>query len=143
MKKLGIVTLYYKNHNYGGLLQAYALATYLNNCGYKAEQLSWDFNGGFDPIGIKSLKERKTLKSKMRALIFNAIYILNKKKHNKRVEVFEEFEAIIPHSQKVYTENNISESVKDYDAFIVGSDQVWNPWVTNFQYPLFFFSTDN
>ncbi len=32
---------------------------------------------------------------------------------------------------------------KDYpnaDLYIVGSDQVWNLWVTNYQYPIFFFS---
>lgn len=125
MKKIGIVTLYYKNHNYGGLLQAYALSTYLNDCGYKSEQLSWDFNHGFDPYGFQTIKN-KSLKSKIKLSIYNVLYLFNKRNKQKRAKAFEEFESIVPHSKTVYTEDNISESVKDYDAFIVGSDQVWN-----------------
>ena len=40
--KIGIITHYYKNANYGGCLQAYALQRYLNREGYEAEQICYD-----------------------------------------------------------------------------------------------------
>ncbi len=41
MKRVGIITLYNMNYNYGGILQAYALVKALNNCGYYAEQIKY------------------------------------------------------------------------------------------------------
>ena len=37
--KIGILTHFHKSTNYGGVLQAYALCKFLNNCGYDAEQI--------------------------------------------------------------------------------------------------------
>ena len=42
-KRIGIVTMYYNSTNYGGLLQAYSLTMYLNNHGYDAKQIVYDF----------------------------------------------------------------------------------------------------
>ena len=38
-RKIGIVTMYHNSINYGGVLQAYALAKFLNDQGYDAEQI--------------------------------------------------------------------------------------------------------
>lgn len=35
--KVGIITFYYNNNNYGGMLQAYALVKALDNIGIQAE----------------------------------------------------------------------------------------------------------
>ena len=44
MKKVGIITHYYQSDNYGGNLQAYALAEFINRLdGYCAEQICFDF----------------------------------------------------------------------------------------------------
>ena len=40
--KIGIISLYFKNHNYGGLLQCYALTNYLKQLGFEAEQVTYD-----------------------------------------------------------------------------------------------------
>ena len=43
-KKVGIVTLYHKNYNFGGLLQAYALPVALEKyLGISAEQIDYVF----------------------------------------------------------------------------------------------------
>ena len=43
-KKVGIVTLYHKNYNFGGLLQAYALPVALERyLGISAEQIDYAF----------------------------------------------------------------------------------------------------
>jgi len=42
--KIGILTLYYRNHNFGGQLQAYALCTFMNSMkGVTCEQISYDY----------------------------------------------------------------------------------------------------
>ena len=44
MKKIGIITLYYKSTNMGGLLQAYALLRALSTLGLDAVQICYDYN---------------------------------------------------------------------------------------------------
>ena len=46
--KIVILTLYYKNYNYGGILQAYALQRVLNLLGYDASQISYRLETGKD-----------------------------------------------------------------------------------------------
>lgn len=41
-KDIGIITHLYKSTNYGGVLQAFALCEYLNEQGYKAEQIQYE-----------------------------------------------------------------------------------------------------
>ena len=141
MKKIGILTHYYKSKNYGGNLQAYALCEYLNNNGYTAEQICFDST--FVVVQKKSLVERikgkgilGILKSIIRRILVAPKRIVKEtilyneiKKHdviNRRVEAFDVFNSqVIPHSQKVYNSENINESSSLYDIFITGSDQVW------------------
>lgn len=54
--------------------------------------------------------------------------------HNSRFEsALRIFEKEIPHSRRV-TRNSVKELNSRYDAFICGSDQIWNPigWQTEF-----------
>lgn len=125
--EVGIISLYYKNHNYGGLLQAYALTSYLNSHGVDCEQISWDFMDGLkryrnETTSYKSKSIGQIAKKSIITLIEHA----NKKNQSKRMIAFERFEDIIPHSSKLYMRNNIEESITEYDCFITGSDQVWN-----------------
>lgn len=115
--KIGIVTHYYKSENYGGNLQAYALCKVLNDMGHEAEQISLDKKKDkglylkFKELGKKillSLKRNRKL-VKARSLAFRGFN-----------------QEIIPHSI-AYSEKSIRECVQNYDAFITGSDQVWNP----------------
>ena len=73
MKKIGIVTQYYKSTNYGGNLQAYALCEALLKQGYDVEQISYSrkranrsmlkrlFSGGFAGFYRKCIRHGKTL----------------------------------------------------------------------------------
>lgn len=125
--KIGIISLYYKNRNYGGLLQAYALTSYLNSNGMDCEQISWDFMDGLKRDKNENVSHiSKSIAQTAKKSIITLIERLNKKNQNKRVLAFERFENIIPHSTKVYTRDNIEESIAEYDCFIAGSDQIWN-----------------
>ena len=123
--KVGIISLYYKNHNYGGLLQAYALTSYLNKHGIDAEQMSWDFLDGLKK-GKKRTHHYRSIGIIVKRCIIFLIEWANKRNQNKRIAAFERFEKIIPHSSKIYTRDNIDDSIEKYDCFITGSDQVWN-----------------
>ena len=97
--RIGIITLYYRTYNYGAQLQAYALQRVISNLGHKCEIIRFLWCG------------EETVESYRNATV----------DHNK----FIEFSNKIPHSARVYDSVTISECVEDYDAFVVGSDQVW------------------
>lgn len=124
-KKVGIVTLYHNNYNFGGLLQAYALPTALKKyLGIPAEQIDYLF---------LPEQETKTEKHKNNISISKIINLvgflffnrLEKSNLNKRKKAFEQFMKYIPHSDRVYGYDNICESLKVYNTFICGGDQIW------------------
>lgn len=124
MKKIGVLTHYYDSLNYGGNLQAFALSKFLINKGLNCEQISF-IKGNSAVNSSKRLNVKRLVRI---PLVLVRKFI--SKKHNlpqaKRV-AFENFnKSIIPHSEKIYNRENIKNCVGDYDAFITGSDQVWN-----------------
>ncbi len=134
MKKIGIVTLYYRSLNCGGNLQAYALVEFLRKMGYDAEQISFEYNKNvknLDSIGLLG----KVIKKGPYGLLCEMIKRVRKKRNNKyffdvmekRKKAFDQFnQNIIRHSERVYDSEGIRESNQVYDVFITGSDQVWN-----------------
>ena len=135
--KIGILTKYYGNKNYGGLLQSYALVQYLRQKGYDAEQISFKEK---DCPGIKRyffgitrltllnilLLVCKKLKEKKLSRVYKDISTVTISNLKARYAALEEFQYFIPHSDKIYDSNTISECNDAYDIVIVGSDQVWN-----------------
>lgn len=119
--KIAIVTLYYRNANYGGLLQSYALQNKLGIMGYDAKQIRYDLNSGYETTKKKASLMDKTV------FFFNRIknyrWRQQYKKYAKRLQVFEES---IPHTQTVNAES-IKSLIDDFDIFVCGSDQIWNP----------------
>ena len=139
--KVAIITHYYKSVNYGGNLQAYALTRYLNQNGYNAVQISYPFV--YDSSSL-SLKERLLQKFKespllflgfvLKKIVFIFIDLFNKTKlaklqeiNKKRLQSFAHFQLdLIPHTSTVYDEKTLKTLNADFDAFITGSDQVFN-----------------
>lgn len=140
--KIGILTHYYQSMNYGGMLQAYALATFLREKGYDAQQVSYRFSSepflppqvekrevpkAGNPLsrlvrrGFRSLNYRLIEKPRQE---FYAAY--KKKEMSARAEAFAVFQKQVPHSLEVYDTSSIENCVQHYDAMITGSDQVWN-----------------
>lgn len=133
MKKIGIVTLvgYF---NYGNRLQNYALKKVLEKIGFEVDSLTFNKTPGFlsdlevAPNNIVSKRIKKINLFK----IFNKIKdkisnIQNKEEIEKansiRTKEFMEF------TNEFLSEVKFSNELeKDYSYFIVGSDQVWNPY---------------
>ncbi len=129
--KIGILTLYYNNKNYGGLLQAYALQYFLMNKGYECEQICWDFEDALLQHGeFADIRNTEELKTNKHSLLYKAERkILRKlmlKKRTMREGTYKTFEQEIPHSKRRYTVNNYFQIAHEYDVVVVGSDQIWN-----------------
>lgn len=132
-KRIGIVTMYYNSTNYGGLLQAYSLTMYLNNHGYDAKQIVYDFYADGEnltaPPRTKKQKAIIGIKRKVKGTLLkiegtiHGIGNLQKKRH----QICKQFTESIPHTDKVYKLSELKETINDFDIFITGSDQVWNP----------------
>lgn len=139
MKKVGIITHYYKSTNYGGNLQAYALQKCIKNK-YKlhVEQICYDLWNHAEQRKktIKNYIDRKRLngifkkvfnyvKFKIKKIIL--IIFGKNKKEKLRKKSFKKFNSILIKNNRMrLVDCNIAECNKDYDIFITGSDQVWN-----------------
>lgn len=125
--KIGILTLPLHT-NYGGILQAYALQTVLERMGHEVVVLDRPFHRK----GL-SIKKKITYYPKR----FIKRYILFRK--NVRIlqeEYVERVQPIVEQNTKLFidkyihirTVNNINTiSDKEFDAIVVGSDQIWRP----------------
>lgn len=114
--KIGIMSLYYKNLNMGGALQAYALTYVISKLGGNVEQISFDYRRYYN-TGLSRKFNR--VKMKLASLIKN-------RRFRARNRNFEKFMDQIPHSKYC---SDVGKYNKSYDAIVVGSDQVWGEWL--------------
>ena len=131
--KIGILTFWWTNDNYGQLHQCYALQKYLRNAGHDAFLIRYDSRNDFirTPFILRCLKALnpvllcKFLQYKIQHKI-NSKKLLEESKLNDRH--FDDFRAkYIAQSGTVYTSyNQLKENPPEADVYIVGSDQVWN-----------------
>lgn len=122
--KIGILTFHYAI-NYGAILQCYALKSYLTELGHKVKVINYVPNNfklspfyrgnNFKNDPIKALKKSwlkykysKSLNSKFNHFVNNELDLTDR-----------------------YDLSNISEVEDQFDAIIVGSDQVWNKAQSN------------
>ena len=149
MNKIGIVSCYYVK-NYGSMLQAYAVQKMLDNMNIENENL----------VYVKS-KNPKQLVSYARRLLFDSnirktkLKILKKKIYSEihkkykenfktRDKKFEEFKSKYFKVSKPYLGyENLQKSSEDYDAFVLGSDQLWHPMNLENHYFTMEFIEDN
>lgn len=149
MKRIGIITQYYRSINYGGNLQSYALCVVLNNMDYSAEQICYSYkrekgNGIFQIMTRKGVKEiGEIVYRKVRTLFCKKDIRGIEKSENLKQKAFYKFNnELIPHSKNVYFNETIAKVKDEYEIFITGSDQVWNVDVYNSAYRLDFVSSD-
>lgn len=116
--RIGILTLYYGNHNFGGQLQAYALCKYLNHQkNVECEQITYEYKEKTIP----------SIKSRLFSVYSYAFHLGAMIGLNKRKKAFEHFEQAIPHSIFVHSADKLAQLARKYDYVFTGSDQVWNP----------------
>ena len=121
-RKVAILTLYYNNSNYGGLLQSFALQQAINKLGYKSVQISYRLETGYPTWNPLKAAIKKPLAYMYHAAKYGRWFA----GYNARYTKVDRFAAQIPHT-KIVTASTISTLSDSYDYFICGSDQIWNP----------------
>lgn len=120
MKTVGVVT-YHRSINYGAILQAYSLQEVLSDMGYGVELIDYQ---GLAPMSLRTIPSR--LKHYMwthllaRALVGNS--------RVERTNVFRRRYLRISHISYDGPQA-LHMNPPEYDAYITGSDQVWNPLI--------------
>lgn len=137
--RVGIITLYYENNNYGGMAQAYALWRLINDLGYDAELITYKrlVKSQAARASLIEKVRRNTIKSLMARYTKKIKNVLEKKIGKNwedalrdRTKRLKEFRESIPHS-KTYTMTDINECASQYSIFVSGSDQIWKPGVVD------------
>lgn len=128
--KIGILTFHYA-HNYGAMLQAYALTTYLNNQGFDAEIIDYRLHyiyRNHERYGIigyyKWLHENNNILFAFLKTFKSYFKHRNKPTKWHRFENF--LNNILTKSIRYYNPTDI----QDYNYIICGSDQIWNATLT-------------
>lgn len=140
--KIGVLTSSYANNgtfgcNYGAALQGYALIKQLRLLGHDAHDINYLSARTYVPQQYSFLKRTlrripylfnfKNLKNKyLQYKNKKNIYILKQA----FIEFINDFK-LIYNEGEFFTFKQLTEASKDFDAFIVGSDVVWNPYSYN------------
>lgn len=133
--KIGILT-FHCAHNYGAVIQCYGLQQYLKSLGHEVCVIDYrpqyfDFYKIFKVTISNSSNFKTYLKGKIRELIIGNV-------QKRRFHAFEDFIEQKLHLVP-YIENY---DYSDYDAVILGSDQIWNPNITGGNYDEEFFGSN-
>lgn len=131
MKKIGLC-IAYKNSNYGTLMQAYATQHVIENLGCETEII--DYRSGIDrgyTISIESIiylmisKSKKLLTNLCAKDSVSSAQIRNSAQ---RSEIGNQFcNRMLHNIVRVNGKKALKNKAKEYDAVLVGSDQVWDP----------------
>lgn len=128
--KVGILSTYHANYNFGGLLQAYALPKVLKeHFGIEAKQINYISTA-------REIKGKEDNKKGIVQYLYKRIYNLgiiffdkvNKSNLKYRKQAFDSFINEIPHDETLYDYYTINESLNRYGVFICGGDQIWNDY---------------
>ena len=143
MRKIGIITIL-KVNNYGAELQAYATQCILNKLGWSAEIIDYLFykNPEFKKTKMARplfpMGNGKWLKEHLFPIL-NGMRELRYAKSNKvRKERFARFHRENTALSKTFKSmDELYRATFDYDVYMVGSDQVWNPGIYSSLEPYF------
>ncbi|KIA82875.1 hypothetical protein OA84_04710 [Kaistella solincola] len=126
-------------YNHGATLQEYALLKHLNKLGHDAEVIHYKppyLSAHFNLTAIGN--------SKFNLPLIKELYVLVKLPKRvrmlKRKKAFDAFHSkYIPTAKQLYTSNEeLKNDLPNADAFICGSDQIWNSFFQNGKDPAFY-----
>ena len=117
--KIGIMTFWWTQDNYGQVLQAYALQKYLSNLGHECFIIKYSFKTPLSLSKFRSINA-KNLKSKLLQFLSK-----NNRKNNNSFNLFKE--KYFTFSKRSYMSwKELKLNAPEADIYLVGSDQIWN-----------------
>lgn len=124
MKKIGIITMI--GDNFGNRLQNYALQEYLKKIDVQPETI---YNSVYDLPQKKNkiIDIPRKIYVHLKNILLKRLY---KKITHERLNLYDQFnnKYIQFSKEKLVKKYDLKELYNKYDKFIVGSDQVWNPY---------------
>ncbi len=135
--KILIHTLFYQNYNYGGILQAYALYSYLTSQGNECIELNYVRGIKKSEWIVRRIKNILEMISAPKKFI-NKLKIIKKEKllWDEYIKKFPDdpmkknFDLFIKENfnqTRLYNSQNINTISEQFDCCITGGDQMWNP----------------
>ena len=135
--KCGIIT-FHSAHNYGSVLQSYAMVMTMNKLGLDAELIDFRHPHTTDMYEWRLWTPYKDWKWNVKDLILRGVFGLGRK----REKVFREFiDHKIPKSERIKDRSAVDSD--KYDVLICGSDQIWNYVSTGENDPIYFLDFGN
>lgn len=129
--KIGILTTYHSfEYNYGAALQGYALAKQLQVLGHECYVINY-IGDEWTPTN-NSLSDRIKYIFSGGSLIMKIMQRLYRRKRNINHCIFKQFvDKYIPiyNRNTPYNYNDLKRIANEFDGFICGSDQIWNPLI--------------
>ena len=126
MKKIGIITLT-RNPNYGNVLQNVAMQKIIKELGYVPETI-------INMNNTSLFKGKRGVKNKIKVLINRNHAGTEERRRKNFLSCCKQY---VKYAKGIYIGNTSKFNQEDYYCFIVGSDQVWNPYfgfATDFEF---------
>lgn len=121
--KIGILT-FHCAHNYGAVLQCFALQEFLKGLGHDVEVIDYRPSFLIDPYKIKLISFSGNIKSILKNIV---VQILTFTRKTRRFKAFARF---IDGRLNLSSRCDETSVISDMDAYIFGSDQIWNSKIT-------------
>ncbi|MBR1542255.1 MAG: polysaccharide pyruvyl transferase family protein [Bacteroidaceae bacterium] len=142
--KIGILT-YHRAENYGALLQAYALKTYLQSLGLEVSFVDYwpSYHAHADYYSLFSWRQfvRKSFKGKAVMLLYSVLWLLPKTVRKIRLRRFMH-NSLGLQNKPLYTESTVK--TEKYDVVVYGSDQIWRKQnLGGVSFDSWYFGSDN
>lgn len=130
--KIALLNLPFDN-NYGGNLQRYALITVLQRLGHQVEHINlcvrYKLPWYKKPYSYSKRIIKKIVLGNNQPLFVEKL--LERQAAERNVAALQFYECYIPHTEAVYNVKDVKKVCRGcYDAYIVGSDQVWREGMT-------------
>lgn len=135
--KIGTIT-FHGAHNYGSVLQAYALQTFIGRIGIEEQkQIEYSI------INFRSKKQKyiyqKPRIDSIKSTGKRLMYLCYNRKLNIQGEKFETFINDYLHLGEEFDDSvSLPDNARDYDVLLAGSDQIWNIRADDFSYAYLF-----
>lgn len=127
--KIGIITIHKSEVNYGACLQCFALWKYVTVKGHECEIIDLLRPGQKGYIYKTTLSDiRNSIIFRLKCYIYSNIHKFAERKFKNRKRLFEKFNSQLSYSSITYRNSSeLQNNPPIYDAYISGSDQIWNP----------------
>ncbi len=128
MDKVGILT-FHAAHNYGSMLQAFALKSAIADLGYESEIINY-----------RNERQKKLYSILSVGIKTQIIRMMHLPKYIKRYKAFEQYlHDYLTSSSEVSSTEEVRNCVKGFKAIVCGSDQIWNETPTTYDRDMIYF----